>query len=52
MFKGHAWKAVRFGDPTDVIQLREVSWQDPPPGQVLVRVRTAGAGLPDLLRKP
>src|SRR5580692_6798310 len=24
VFKGHAWKAVRFGDPTDVIQLREV----------------------------
>jgi NADPH2:quinone reductase len=49
VFRGYAWKAVRFGDPIDVIQLREVSWQDPQPGQVLVRVRTAGAGLPDLL---
>jgi NADPH:quinone reductase len=49
VFEGHAWKAVRFGDPMDVIQLREVSWPDPRPGQVLVRVRTAGAGLPDLL---
>jgi NADPH:quinone reductase len=49
VFKGRAWKAVRFGDPMDVVQLHEVSWPDPQPGQVLVRVRTAGAGLPDLL---
>jgi NADPH2:quinone reductase len=49
VFKGRAWKAVSFGDPVDVIQLQEVSWPDPQPGQVLVRVRTAGAGLPDLL---
>jgi len=49
VFQGRAWKAVRFGDPMDVIELQEVSWPDPQPGQVLVRVRTAGAGLPDLL---
>jgi NADPH2:quinone reductase len=49
MVKGRAWKAVQFGDPMDVVQLQEVSWPDPPQGQVLVRVRTAGAGLPDLL---
>jgi NADPH:quinone reductase len=47
--KGRAWKVVRFGDPMDAVQLQEVSWPDPPQGQALVRVRTAGAGLPDLL---
>jgi NADPH:quinone reductase len=49
VIKGWAWQAVRFGDPRDVVQLREVSWPDPVEGQALVRVRTAGAGLPDLL---
>ena len=49
MVKGRAWKVVRFGDPMDVVQLQEVSWPDPPQGQALVRVRTAGAGLPDFL---
>ena len=49
MFKGRAWKAVSFGDPADVVRLQEVSWPDPEPGRVLVRVRTAGAGRPDLL---
>lgn len=49
MFKGRAWKAVSFGDPADVVGLQEVSWPDPEQGRVLVRVRTAGAGLPDLL---
>ena len=49
MINGRAWKVVRFGDPADAVQLQEVSWPDPPAGQVLVRVRTAGAGLPDLL---
>ncbi|HEV3382917.1 MAG TPA: zinc-binding dehydrogenase [Trebonia sp.] len=49
MVKGRAWKVVRFGDPLEAVQLQEVSWPDPPQGQALVRVRTAGAGLPDLL---
>lgn len=49
MVKGRAWKVVRFGDPMDAVQLQEVSWPDPPHGQALVRVRAAGAGLPDLL---
>jgi NADPH2:quinone reductase len=47
--KGRAWKVVRFGDPIDAVQLQEVSWPDPPHGLALVRVRTAGAGLPDLM---
>src|SRR5690349_2755968 len=33
----------------DVVQLQEVSWADPEQGRVLVRVRAASAGLPDLL---
>ncbi len=49
MFKGRAWKVVGFGEPMDVVQLQEVSWADPEQGRVLVRVRAAGAGLPDLL---
>jgi NADPH:quinone reductase len=49
VFHGRAWRAVRFGDPIDVVQLQEVSWPEPPPGEALVRVHAAGAGLPDLL---
>jgi NADPH:quinone reductase len=49
MVDGRAWRVVRFGDPTDAVRLQEVRWPDPSAGQVLVRVRAAGAGLPDLL---
>ncbi|GHD42318.1 quinone oxidoreductase family protein [Streptomyces galbus] len=49
MFKGRAWRVVRFGEPKDAAELQEVTWAEPSPGQALVRVRTAGAGLPDLM---
>lgn len=49
MFSGRAWRVVRFGEPGDAAELQEMTWDDPSPGQVLIRVRTAGAGFPDLL---
>jgi NADPH2:quinone reductase len=48
MFEGRAWRVVNFGDPMEGVQLEEMRWPDPPQGQALVRVRTAGAGFPDL----
>jgi NADPH:quinone reductase len=49
MFTGRGWRVVRFGGPADGVQLDEVSLPDPQEGQVLVKVRAAGAGLPDLM---
>jgi NADPH:quinone reductase len=49
MFSGRAWRLVRFGDPMEAIELQEMVWAEPGPGQVLIRVRAAGAGFPDVL---
>ncbi|WP_326568703.1 NADPH:quinone oxidoreductase family protein [Amycolatopsis rhabdoformis] len=49
MFSGQAWRVVRFGEPADAAELRELTWAEPSPGQVLIRVRAAGAGYPDLM---
>ena len=49
MFSGRAWRVVKFGEPADAIELQEMTWGDPSPGQVLIRVRTAGAGFPDVM---
>ena len=49
MFTGNAWRVVRFGEPSQAAELRELTWAEPSPGQLLVRVRTAGAGFPDLM---
>jgi NADPH:quinone reductase len=49
VFSGRAWRVVKFGEPADAIELQEMTWGEPPPGQVLIRVRTAGAGFPDVL---
>ncbi|MCD0484081.1 NADPH:quinone oxidoreductase family protein [Streptacidiphilus sp. ASG 303] len=49
MFSGRAWRLVAFGDPEEGIELQETVWAEPPPGQLLIRVRTAGAGFPDVL---
>jgi NADPH2:quinone reductase len=49
MFSGRAWRLVRFGDPEQVIELQELTWPDPEPGRVLIRVRAAGAGYPDVM---
>ncbi|WP_219837631.1 NADPH:quinone oxidoreductase family protein [Paenibacillus sp. R14(2021)] len=48
-FSGRAWRLVKFGDPKEAIELREMTWGAPSPGQVLIRVRTAGAGFPDVM---
>ncbi len=40
---------VRFGAPRDAVALQELAWGPPAPGQVLVRVRAAGAGHPDAM---
>ncbi|HWG27010.1 NADPH:quinone oxidoreductase family protein [Actinospica sp.] len=49
MFTGRAWRVVRFGEPGQAAELQELTWDEPSPGQVLVRVRAAGAGFPDLM---
>ncbi|WP_220296831.1 NADPH:quinone oxidoreductase family protein [Streptomyces sp. MBT84] len=49
MFSGRAWRVVRFGEPQNAAELQEMSWAEPSSGQVLIRVRTAGAGFPDLM---
>jgi NADPH2:quinone reductase len=49
MFSGRAWRLVRFGTPEDGIELQEFTWPEPAPGQILIRVRTAGAGYPDAM---
>lgn len=49
MFSGRAWRVVTFGDPKEAVELQEMTWREPSPGQVLIRTRTAGAGLPDAM---
>src|SRR5262249_31118269 len=49
MFSGRAWRVVRFGEPDEAAELQEMTWAEPSAGQVLIRVRTAGAGYPDLM---
>ncbi|MFD8003618.1 alcohol dehydrogenase catalytic domain-containing protein [Streptomyces mirabilis] len=48
MFSGKAWRVERFGTPPEAVRLQDMTWEEPKPGQVLIRVRTAGAGFPDL----
>ncbi|WP_345651897.1 NADPH:quinone oxidoreductase family protein [Streptomyces siamensis] len=49
VFSGRAWRLVKFGAPADSIELQQMTWPEPVPGQVLIRVRTAGAGYPDVM---
>lgn len=49
MFSGDAWRLVRFGPPEESVELQRMTWAAPSPGQVLVRVRAAGAGYPDVM---
>lgn len=46
---GRSWCAEHFGDPRQVLQLRDAHWDPPTPGRLLVRVDACGVGLPDLL---
>jgi NADPH:quinone reductase len=47
-YSGRAWRVVRFGEPLDAVDLQDLTWKEPEPGHVLIRVRAAGAGYPDL----
>jgi NADPH2:quinone reductase len=49
MFSGRAWRVVKFGEPKEAIELEEMTWGEPSPGQVLILVRTAGAGFADAM---
>jgi NADPH2:quinone reductase len=49
MFSGRAWRLVKFGEPREAVELQEMTWNAPSPRQVLIRVRTAGAGYPDAM---
>lgn len=49
MFSGRAWRVVKFGEPEEAAELQEMTWEEPSSGHILVRVRTAGAGFPDLM---
>jgi NADPH2:quinone reductase len=49
MFSGRAWRLVKFGEPKEAIELQEMTWGEPSSGHVLIRVRTAGAGFPDVM---
>ena len=44
-----AWQAERFGEPLDVLALKQMEKPLPGPGEVLIKVRAVGLGLPDLM---
>jgi len=43
-----AWQAEEFGEPLDVLALKQIEKPAPGPGEVLIKVRAVGLGLPDL----
>ncbi|NMO55892.1 zinc-binding dehydrogenase [Actinoplanes sp. TBRC 11911] len=45
LVEGNAWRVVAFGD----VRLERLSYDQMPAGHLLVRVRTAGAGMPDAM---
>ncbi|SNT18053.1 NADPH2:quinone reductase [Asanoa hainanensis] len=47
--EGVAWRLLAFGDPREVVRQERLRYDDPPAGEVLVRVRAAGAGYPDAM---
>ena len=47
--RGRAWRLVRFGAAKESIELREMTWEPPTHGRLLIRVRAAGAGYPDVM---
>lgn len=49
VIRGRAWRLVRFGDAKESIELQELAWEPPAPGRLLIRVRAAGAGYPDVM---
>ncbi|MEV4537322.1 zinc-binding dehydrogenase [Asanoa sp. NPDC049518] len=49
MTEGVAWRLTAFGDPREVVRRERLRYEEPSAGEVLVRVRTAGAGYPDAM---
>lgn len=47
MFTGTGWRVARFGEPGEALELRDMVWEAPSAGRVLIRVSSAGAGYPD-----
>lgn len=43
-----AWLAEKFGEPLDVLKLKDIEKPVPGRGQVLIKVQAVGLGLPDL----
>lgn len=43
-----AWQAEKFGEPLDVLEMKDMEKPIPGPGEVLIRVKAVGLGLPDL----
>jgi NADPH2:quinone reductase len=48
-FEGKAWQVTSFDDDAGGVVLKNVVLSDPGPGELLIRVDVAGAGLPDSL---
>ncbi len=44
-----AWQADKFGEPLDVLELKDIEKPAPGPGEVVIKVRAVGLGLPDLM---
>ena len=44
-----AWQADEFGEPLDVLELKDMEKPVPGPGEVVIKVRAVGLGLPDLM---
>ena len=44
-----AWQAGEFGEPLDVLTLKDMEKPVPGPGEVLIKVKAVGLGLPDLM---
>ncbi|GHP00252.1 hypothetical protein KSF_102990 [Reticulibacter mediterranei] len=48
-YQGRSWQAETFGSPQEVLRLKNVTWQPPTKGQLLVKAHACEVGLPDLL---
>ena len=44
-----AWRVVRHGEPTDVLELHDVPLPQPGSGEVLIRTRAVAVNFPDVL---
>lgn len=49
MVRGRAWRVVRFGAAKESLELQGMTWEPPVRGRLLIRVRAAGAGYPDVM---